>query len=153
MAGLTNRAWKLAARPQGAFKLSDFEWAEEPVPEVGDGQALVRTIFLSLDPTNRGWANSTATYLPPIPLGSVMRGFGLGIVEASKHPALSPGDYVQGMLGWQAYAVVDGGAVTRFTRASGVPLEAYPSVFSFIGATAYFGVKDIGRPVEGETLV
>ena len=153
MAGPMNRAWKLVARPQGAFKATDFEWAEEPVPEVGDGQVLVRVIFLSLDPTNRGWANAAATYLPPIPLGSVMRGFGVGIVEASKHPALEPGSYVQGMLGWQSHAVVDAAAVSRFDRMPGVPFEAYPSVFSYIGATAYFGVKDIGRPVEGETMV
>jgi len=153
MPSLINRTWKLVARPQGAFKVSDFQWAEEPVPEVGEGQALVRVLFLSLDPTNRGWANSTATYLPPIPLGSVMRGFAVGVVETSKHPALGRGDYVQGMLGWQAYAVVDGAAVTRFDRMPGVPLEAYPAVFSFIGATAYFGVKDILRPAGGETMV
>jgi hypothetical protein len=153
MATLTNRAWKLAARPQGTFTPADFEWAEEPVPDPADGQVLVRVIFLSLDPTNRGWANATATYLPPIPLGSVMRGFGLGIVEASRHAALRPGDYVQGMLGWQAYSVVEGATVTRFERQPGIPLDAYPAVFSFIGATAYFGLLDIGRPKEGETLV
>jgi NADPH-dependent curcumin reductase CurA len=153
MAMLTNRSWKLAARPQGAFKREDFQWAEEPVPDLADGQVLVRVVYLSLDPTNRGWANATATYLPPIPLGSVMRGFGLGVVEASRHAALRPGDYVQGMLGWQAYAVLDGGAVTRFEREPGIPLDAYPSVFSFIGATAYFGLLDIGRPKQGETLV
>jgi NADPH-dependent curcumin reductase len=153
MDGLINRAWKLAARPQGTFKPGDFAWAEDPVPEAGDGQVLVRTVFLSLDPTNRGWANAAATYLPPVPLGSVMRGFGVGVVESSRDPALQPGDYVQGMLGWQSYAVVDGAAVTRFERAPGVPLDAYPAVFSYIGATAYFGVNDIGRPVAGETMV
>ena len=150
---MINRAWKLVARPQGTFKPEDFQWTEEPVPDLAEGQVLVRVVFLSLDPTNRGWANATATYLPPIPLGSVMRGFGLGQVEASRHPAIDVGDYVQGMLGWQAYSVVDGAAVTRFERQPGVPLEAYPAVFSFIGATAYFGLIDIGRPKEGETIV
>ena len=153
MATLTNRAWKLAARPQGVFKPDDFQWAEDPVPDLADGQVLVRVVYLSLDPTNRGWANATATYLPPIPLGGVMRGFGLGIVEASRHQALGPGDYVQGMLGWQAYSVVDGAAVTRFERQPGIPLDAYPAVFSFIGATAYFGLIDIGQPKEGDTIV
>lgn len=153
MGTLINRAWKLVARPQGTFKPEDFQWTEEPVPDLAEGQVLVRVVFLSLDPTNRGWANATATYLPPIPLGSVMRGFGLGQVEASRHPAIDVGDYVQGMLGWQAYSVVDGAAVTRFERQPGVPLEAYPAVFSFIGATAYFGLIDIGRPKEGETIV
>jgi len=153
MATLINRAWKLAARPQGRFKPGDFRLDEEPVPDLADGQVLARVVYLSLDPTNRGWANATATYLPPIPLGSVMRGFGLGIVEASRHPALRPGDYVQGMLGWQAYAAVDGAAVTRFERQPGIPLDAYPAVFSYIGATAYFGLLDIGRPKKGETIV
>ncbi len=153
MGTLVNRAWKLAARPQGTFKPTDFQWAEEPVQDLADGQVLVRVVFLSLDPTNRGWANATATYLPPIPLGGVMRGFGLGIIEASRHAALTAGDYVQGMLGWQAYSVVDGGAVTKFERQPGVPLDAYPAVFSFIGATAYFGLIDIGQPEKGETIV
>ncbi|MEI6667787.1 MAG: NADP-dependent oxidoreductase [Acidobacteriota bacterium] len=153
MGTLINGAWMLAARPEGKFKPADFQWVEEPVPDLADGQVLVRVIFLSLDPTNRGWANATATYLPPIPLGSVMRGLGLGTVAASRHPGFAPGDYVQGMVGWQAYAVVDGAAVTRFDRQPGVALDAYPAVFSFIGATAYFGLIDIGQPKAGETLV
>jgi len=153
MATLTNHAWTLVARPQGRFKPEDFQFVEAPVPDLAEGQVLVRVIFLSLDPTNRGWANATATYLPPIPLGSVMRGFGLGVVEASRDGALKPGDYVQGMLGWQAYCVTDARAVTKFERRAGVPLDAYPSVFSFIGATAYFGLLDIGQPKPGETLV
>jgi NADPH-dependent curcumin reductase CurA len=153
MGTVTNRAWKLAARPQGVFKPEDFQWAEDPLPDLADGQVLVRVVYLSLDPTNRGWANATATYLPPIPVGSVMRGFGLGVVEASRHAALTPGDYVQGMLGWQAYSVIDGAAVTRFERQPGIPLDAYPAVFSYIGATAYFGLLDIGQPKKGETIV
>ena len=71
----------------------------------GDGQALVRQIYLSLDPTSRGWA-AGATYLPPVPLEGVMRGFGLGGVEESRDPGLAAGDYVQGLLGWQMYAVI-----------------------------------------------
>lgn len=149
----TNRAWRLNARPEGLFKLSDFAWSEEPVAELADGQVLVRQIYLSLDPTNRGWANSTATYLPPLPLGAVMRGIGLGVVEDSRHPAFSPGDYVQGMLGWQLYHVSDGSDVKRFARDPRVPLDAHLAVFGHIGATAYFGLLDVGRPRSGETLV
>ena len=153
MGTLTNRVWTLVARPQGRFKPEDFQFIETPVPDLAEGQVLVRVIFLSLDPTNRGWANATATYLPPIPLGNVMRGFGLGVVETSRDEALKPGDYVQGMFGWQTHCVTAGAAVTRFERRPDVPLDAYPSVFSFIGATAYFGLLEIGKPKPGETLV
>jgi NADPH-dependent curcumin reductase CurA len=153
MATLINRSWRLVARPEGVFKPEDFRWSEDPVPDLADGQVLVRQIYLSLDPTSRGWANPTPTYLPPIPLGSVMRGFGLGAVEQSRHPALRPGDFVQGMLGWQTYAVVDGQTLSRFERDPNVPLDAHLAVLGHIGATAYFGLLEIGRPKPGETLV
>ena len=94
MTAWINRSWKLVARPEGAFKPEDFKWTEEPVPDLAAGQALVRQIYLSMDPTSRGWANSTPTYLPPVPLNSVMRGFGLGVVEESRDPSLQRGDYV-----------------------------------------------------------
>jgi len=149
----TNRAWTLVARPEGRFKPTDFAWTESPVPPLEDGQVLVRQLQLSLDPTNRGWANPTATYLPALPLGSVMRGLGLGLVEESKNPAFAPGDYVQGMLGWQLYFVGDGTGLGRFQRQPGVPLDAYLSVFGHIGATAYFGLLDVGQPKPGDTVV
>jgi NADPH-dependent curcumin reductase len=148
-----NRAWKLVARPDGLFKPTDFAWAEEPVPDLVDGQVLVRQIHLSLDPTNRGWANPSATYLPPLPLGSVMRGFGLGVVEESRHPGFAPGDFVQGLLGWQVYHLSDGTTLRRVDRAPGVPVDAYLSVFGHIGATAYFGLLEVGQLKAGETLV
>jgi len=149
----TTRAWKLVARPEGPFKPQDFQWAEEPLPAPGDGQVLVRQIYLSLDPTSRGWANSSATYLPPVELGSVMRGFGLGVVEESRAAGLAAGDYVQGLIGWQTHAVMDAALLSRMDRDPGVPLEAYMAVLGHIGATAYFGLLDIGRPKPGETLV
>jgi NADPH-dependent curcumin reductase CurA len=148
-----NRAWKLVARPEGLFKPTDFAWAEEPVADLADGQVLVRQIHLSLDPTNRGWAGPSDTYLPRLPLGSVMRGFGLGVVEESRHPGFAPGDYVQGLLGWQLYHLSDGAGIRRCDRMPGVPLDAYLSVFGHIGVTAYFGLLEIGHPKAGETLV
>jgi hypothetical protein len=146
------RAWKLVARPEGPFKPQDFQWSEDPLPDLGDGQVLVRQIYLSLDPTSRGWASS-ATYLPPVPLGSVMRGFGLAIVEESRCPGLSVGDYVQGLIGWQTHAVMDGTALSRMERDPNIPLDAYMAVLGHIGATAYFGLLEIGQPKPGETLV
>ena len=153
MAATINRAWKLAARPEGRFKPSDFLWVEEQVPGLTDGQVLVRQIYLSLDPASRSWASSAAGYLPPVALGSVMRGFGLGIVEDSRSPTLRPGDYVQGSLGWQTHAVVDDQAVARFDPDPALSLDAYLAVFGHIGATAYFGLLEIGQPKAGETLV
>jgi hypothetical protein len=149
----TTRAWKLVARPEGPFKPQDFQWAEDPLPSLDDGQVLVRQIYLSLDPTSRGWANSSATYLPPVALGSVMRGFGLGVVEESRFAGLAAGDYVQGLIGWQTHAVMDGSALSRMERDPGIPLDAYMAVLGHIGATAYFGLLEIGKPNPGETLV
>jgi len=151
--GLMNRSWRLVARPEGPFKPTDFSWSEQPLPDLAEGQVLVRQIYLSLDPTSRGWANPTPTYLPPIPLGSVMRGFGLGVVEQSRDPALRPGDFVQGMLGWQTHAVTGADTLTRMDRDPGVPLDAYLAVLGHIGATAYFGLLEIGQPHPNETLV
>jgi hypothetical protein len=153
MTGLTNRAWRLVARPEGRFKPEDFQLTEEPVPDLAVGQVLVRQIYLSLDPTNRGWANSTATYLPPVALGSVMRGFGVGVIEDSREPGLQRGDFVQGLLGWQTYAVVHGATVTGFDRDPSLPLDAYLAVLGHIGATAYFGLLEVGSAKPGETVV
>jgi NADPH-dependent curcumin reductase len=153
MSATANRAWTLVARPEGAFKPGDFQWVEQPIPALADGQVLVRQIYLSLDPASRGWAGHAPTYLPSIPLGSVMRGWGLGIVEDSRDQALRPGDFVQGLLGWQTHAVVEGHAVTRFVRDTTIPLDGHLAVLSHIGATAYFGLLEIGKPKAGETLV
>lgn len=152
MATLVNRSWRLVARPEGRFKPEDFKLTDEPVPDLADGQVLVRQIYLSLDPTSRGWANATATYLPSVALGSVMRGVGLGVVEDSRDPGLQRGDFVQGLLGWQTYAVVHGSAVTGFDRDPNLPLDAYLAVLGHIGATAYFGLLEVGGAKPGETV-
>jgi NADPH-dependent curcumin reductase len=146
-----NEQWRLAARPQGLFKESDFRWVEEETPPLADGQALVRTIYLSLDPTNRGWAAGD-TYLPAVPLDTVMRGIALGRVEESRTPGLAPGDVVQGMLGWQRYAVLPAAALTKLPPIP-LPLSAHFGLLGHIGLTAWVGLLQIGQPKEGETLV
>jgi hypothetical protein len=148
-----NRQWRLASRPEGRLQPSNFEWAETPVPPLEDGQVLVRTIHLSLDPTNRGWTNASATYLPAITLGDVMRGFGVGVVEASRNPQFREGQLVQGMTGWQLYTVTYGRGFAVIDPPAGVPLDAHLGLFGHIGATAYFGLLDVGKPQPGETLV
>jgi hypothetical protein len=152
MPNLINHQWRLIARPSGNLKESDFKWTEEPVSELTDGQILVRNLYLSLDPTNRMWA-MTDTYLPAVALSDVMRGLALGVVEQSRHPDFSEGDHVQGLLGWQQYAVTDGRGITKLPHNPAIPLTAYLGLFGHIGMTAYFGLLDIGQPQPGETLV
>jgi NADPH-dependent curcumin reductase CurA len=146
-----NQQWRLVARPQGLFKVSDFQWTEEETKPLEDGQVLVRVVYLSLDPTNRGWA-ATDTYLPAVPLGDVMRGFALGRVEESRAPGFAAGDVVQGMLGWQRYAVLPAAALTKPPFIP-LPLCAHFGLLGHIGLTAWVGLLEIGRPKEGETLV
>ena len=146
-----NPQWRLVARPQGLFKESDFRWVEEETPPLEDGQALVRTIYLSLDPTNRGWAAGD-TYLPAVPLDGVMRGIALGRVEESRAPGLAPGDVVQGLLGWQRYAVLPASALTKLPPIP-LPLSAHFGLLGHIGLTAWVGLLQVGQPKAGETLV
>jgi NADPH-dependent curcumin reductase CurA len=148
-----NRQWQIAARPQGRAKESDFKWVEQATPETGDGQIRVRNLYLSLDPTNRFWMEPVDGYLPVIPLGAVMRGVTLGVVEDSRNPAFAPGDIVQGLGGWQAYYVGDAEGWTKLPHVPGLPLTAYFGAMGHIGFTAYFGLMDIGQPKSGETLV
>src|SRR5437588_380181 len=148
-----NRQWRLAARPVGIFKDSDFKWTEEPVPALNDGQFLVHTQYLSLDPTNRGWANATDTYLPAVKLGDVMRGGAVGVVEESRNPGFKSGDLVSGLLGWQEYAVSNGNGLSKLPALPGVPVTAYMGLFGHIGLTAYYGLLEVGMPKDDDTLV
>lgn len=152
MASTTNHQWRLVSRPSGRLEPTNFEWVELPVPEPGDDEVLVRVVHLSLDPTYRGWA-ARDTYVPAVALGSVMRGFAVGIVEASRSASFSRGDLVQGMLGWQEWAAVPARGLTRVSLPPGLPLDGALGLFGHIGATAYFGLVDVARPRQGETLV
>lgn len=153
MTSRTNRQWRLMARPVGNFKESDFEWAQQPVPALNDGELLVHNKYLSLDPTNRGWANEADTYLPAIKLGDVMRGGAIGVVEESRNPNFKEGDHVSGLLGWQEYAITNGAGLSKLPDNPAIPLTAYMGLFGHIGLTAYYGLLDIGKPKAGETLV
>ena len=149
----TNHKWCIASRPAGSIDESNFTWSEEPVPVPGPDQLLIRNIYLSLDPTNRVWMNEAASYLPPIPIGDVMRGIGIGVVEASNNPGFAPGDIVQSMLGWQEYCLSDGTGVGKLPKGLPIPLTAHFGLLGHIGLTAYYGLLEIGSPKAGETLV
>jgi NADPH-dependent curcumin reductase CurA len=149
-----NRKWVLAERPKGMIEDRHFRWVEEPVPELqADGEILVRNLYLSLDPTQRGWL-AHDTYMPAVPIGDVVRSGAVGRVEASRHPDFAVGELVQGLLGWQDYARLSGtgpGAPTKVVP--GIPIPLAMSALGLTGITAYFGLLDVGRPKEGETVV
>jgi NADPH-dependent curcumin reductase CurA len=154
MTARTNRRWLLAERPAGMIEDRHFRLVEEPVPQLqADGEILVRNVYLSLDPTQRGWI-SRDTYLPAVALGAVVRSGGVGRVEQSRHPDFAVGDLVQGLVGWQDYVIMDArgaGAPTKLPP--GVPIPLAMSALGLTGLTAYFGLLDVGRPVAGETVV
>jgi NADPH-dependent curcumin reductase len=147
-----NHQVRLAARPVGLPKPSDWDFTEEPVAEPGEGEVLVKVRYLSLDPAMRGWMNDARSYIAPVGIGEVMRAPGAGEVIASRHPSLSEGDQVTGLLGAQEYAAVSGDAVMKVDT-SLAPLPVYLSTLGMPGMTAYFGLLDIGQPKEGETVV
>jgi len=152
MSAGVNRQWRLAAHPVGMAKRSDLQWREEPIPVPGDGQVLVRNVYLSLDPTNRIWMYPFDTYMPSVRIGEVMRGITLGVVEQSRCPGLTKDDLVMGFLGWQDFAVAERSALNRLEMIQ--PLTACVGLFSpVIGLTAYVGVLDIAKPKAGETMV
>lgn len=144
-----NQRITLARRPVGLPDESTFVTDEVPVPSLDDGQALVEVSWLSIDPTIRGWM-AYDTYLPAIEIGAPIRSGGIGTVVESRNDRYPVGSCVTGMLDWQRYAVRDRGL--RILP-EGVDAEAALSVFGITGLTAYFGLLDVGRPVEGETVL
>ena len=149
-----NRQWVLRQRPQGLIQEGDLELVQTPVPTPGEGEILIRTIYLSLDPTNRTWMNDSQGYLPPVALGAVMRGLTLGVVEQSNSDRFQAGDIVSTAAGgWSERATVPAAAANRVHRAPGLPLTANMSVLGMTGMTAYFGVTDVLRPEPGQTMV
>ena len=150
----TNRRLLLKTRPEGRVKNSDFDLVEEAVPEISDGEALIRTTWISLDPTNRVWMADQPGYLPPVAIGEVMRSGGLGRVVASKSPNYEVGQLVNGFTGWQEYVVAsDSLPFTPLPDDLGVPESAFLGALGMTGLTAYFGITDVAKVEEGDTVV
>jgi NADPH-dependent curcumin reductase len=148
----TNAQWRLAARPAGLAKPSDWEYVQEPAPEPSDGQFSVQLEYLSLDPAMRGWMNEGRSYVPPVRIGEVMRAGGIGRVVQSRHPDYGVGELVWGMFGVQRYALADGNGVNRVDTTL-APAPVFLGALGMTGLTAYFGLLDIGRPEPGQTVV
>jgi len=150
-----NRQWLLAERPFGMVGPQNFKYAETPIPSPRSGEVLVKNIFLSFDPTQRGWMLDRKGYLPPVGIGEPMRAGSVGQVVESQHAEFAAGDLVQTMGCWQDYVVVDPakGPMGLSKLPAGVSPEMMLSVLGITGLTAYFGLLDIGQPRPGETVL
>jgi len=160
---LKNRVWRLMRNAVGDIKEGDLELREETISTtLGENEFLLKTIYLSVDPTNRIWMGDVEQYMPPMKIGDVMRGLNLLVVVKSNTPQYTVGDIVTGMGGFQEYVL--GKAVegqppafikldTQVTKKLNQPLTLFMSVLGMIGITAYFGLLDITNPKAGETVV
>jgi NADPH-dependent curcumin reductase CurA len=149
---LVNHQFRLAARPIGLPKATDWSYTEEPVGEPKDGELLIKILYISLDPAMRGWMNEGKSYIAPVGIGDVMRAGAAGRVIASKHSAFAVGDHVTGAFGVQEYALSNGAGVTKVDVGL-VPLPVYLATLGMPGMTAYFGLLDVGQPKPGEAVV
>lgn len=156
MADRVNRAWRLRSRPNGELADGDLELVEEEIPQLGDGQALVRTRLLSLDPTNRIWMSDIKGYMPPVPLDAVMRGLGIGEVVESRRDDMPVGALVTGFTGWQEHVLVGDGLqeapLAPLPDPLPAPEPAFLGALGHTGITAYLGVE-FADLREGETMV
>jgi NADPH-dependent curcumin reductase CurA len=153
---LSNQQFRLAARPVGMPKDSDWQRTSEPVRELADGDILVKVLYLSLDPAMRGWMNEGKSYIPPVGIGEVMRAGGIGRVMASKSSKFAVGDFVSGGAGVQEYWVGpadDKTAAFYKVDPEAAPLPKYLNALGMPGMTAYFGLLEVGQPRAGETVV
>ncbi|MFS2019652.1 NADP-dependent oxidoreductase [Massilia sp. CT11-108] len=152
----TNRQFRLAARPVGMPRPTDWQQTEEPLAPLQDGEVRVKVLYLSLDPAMRGWMNEGKSYIRPVAIGEVMRAGGIGVVEASNSPHVAVGDTLTGSFGVQQYwtGPVDAKAAAAMKIDPALaPLPAWLNVLGMPGMTAYFGLTDIGQPKAGETVV
>lgn len=147
-----NRQVRLAQRPVGRPDDSTWEVTSEPIPEPADGQFTVRVDYVSLDPAMRGWLNDIRSYVPPVGIGEVMRAHAVGRVSASKNAKYPVGQMVSGNFGVCEYALSDGAGVLAVDEAL-APGPTWLGALGFPGMTAYFGLMDVGRLKEGDTVV
>jgi NADPH-dependent curcumin reductase CurA len=147
---MTNKRWVLASRPTGPVSEANFRLEDAPVPRPAEGEVLVRNLWLSLDPYMRGRMSDAKSYVKGVEIGEVMVGQTVGEVLESHHPQLKPGDSVLAQLGWQLYGVTRDAMKLDQAKA---PLSYYLGLVGMPGMTAYFGLKELGQPKPGDTVV
>ena len=148
-----NRRLVLANRPSGLVDESTVRLESEAVPEIADGEAVVRVRYLSIDPTIRTWMDDIPSYLPPIEIGEVIRSGGVGEVIDSRCEVYTPGQLLFGMTGWQDYVVVDAGERAMQVLPDGVPPGIAIGILGVTGMTAYFGITDVGQVKADDVVV
>ncbi|MEL6590182.1 MAG: NADP-dependent oxidoreductase [Bacteroidota bacterium] len=149
---MKNRQFLLAARPKGLPVRTDWDYVETDTPEPGEGEVLVQTHYISLDPAMRGWMNEGKSYIRPVNIGEVMRAGTAGQVVKSNDPKFKEGDYVTGNGGVQDYHIAKGKHLIKVDP-NLVPLPTYLGVLGMPGMTAYFGILEVGALKEGETVL
>lgn len=148
-----NRVWRLRKRPVGAIADDVLSFAEEAIPEPGNGEFLVRLNYLSLDPTNRVWMSDMDQYMPPVELDDPMRGLVCGTVVKSANPDFAVGTVVSGLGTWADYQVGSPATLTPLGDTGPIAVIDAFSTLALVGPTAYFGLLDVGQPKSGETVV
>jgi len=147
-----NLRFVLARRPEGPIRPDDFRAVHETLPALEPGQALVRQVFMSLDPAMRGWmSDNRDSYVPPVEIGETMRSFGVGVIAASRIDELEVGTRVSGRFGWTQHAIVGAEDITPLPVE--LSLEVAVAVLGLPGATAWYGLFEVGKPKPGETLL
>jgi NADPH-dependent curcumin reductase CurA len=149
---MKNRQILLNSRPSGLPTAENFRFVDADVPEINDGQVLLRTLYISVDPYMRGRMNAGKSYVPPFEVGKPISGGVVGQVVESKSETFKKGDFVTGMLGWQLYTVADARELRKLDPTI-APLSTALGILGITGLTAYFGLLDIGKPKSGETVV
>jgi len=148
----TSRQWLLNGHPRGrGIEDGDFQLVETDVGAAGDGQLLLKTLYLGFDPAQKGWMENIADYVAPMAIGDVMRGSGISEVVESRHPGFAVGDLVMGSTGWTEWHVSSGEGLVKIE--TGLPPTAMLSVLGTTGVTAYCGLFKVGRPVAGDTVL
>ena len=146
-----NKKWILKKRPIGLVDESNFEFIEEKLPDLKDGEILIQNEYLSVDPTQRMWLTDMPGYLPPIQIDEVIRSSGMGRVIQSKSDKFDEGDLINGLVGWQTHLISDGKGFTKVPEV--LPIPTMINVLGLTGITAYYGLLDVGQPKEGDTVV
>ena len=148
----TSRQWLLNGHPRGrGIEEGDFRLVETEIGTPGDGEMLLKTLYLGFDPAQKGWMENIADYVAPMAIGDVMRGSAISEVVESNHPGLEVGDLVMGSTGWTEWHRSDGAGLVKIDTA--LPPTAMLSVLGTTGVTAYCGLFKVGRPVAGDTVL
>ena len=148
-----NQQIQLKSRPRGEIKPDDFDIVDAAMPSPAEGEVLIQTLYLAVEPAMKGWIEARVDYVAPVEIGEVMRGQGAGVIIESRHPDYPEGTLVTGSFGWRRYLTSDGESVPFRKLPAGIEPTAALNVLGITGLTAYFGMLEIGQPQAGDTVL